>query len=232
MYEMTVLLCDDSLAVHESLSSYLTASGIRVISLYDGSHLLDLLRHQKIDLVILDVMLPGKFGTELCREIRETSDVPILMLSARSEEDDRVLGLELGADDYVTKPFSPREITARIHTILKRTQPRRPDSTLFFSNLVLYPSSYQALVSGQALDLTPKEFSVLKCLAENPGRVLSRDAILDRVWGSDYFGDTRAVDTIVKRLRGKLAKARACFVIQSIYGVGYRLEKEEVADQT
>lgn len=225
MNTTTIVICDDNIAVHESLSTYLKNAGIDVISLYDGSHLTDILQLKKIDLIILDIMLPGQFGTDLCREIRQTSDIPILMLSAKSEEDDRILGLELGADDYVTKPFSPREVVTRVNTILKRIQPRKQEPFLFYSNLVLHPSSYRAMIEGQVLDLTPKEFSVLQCLSQSPDRVQSRDLILDKVWGNDYFGDTRAVDTIVKRLRTKLAGAGARFTIHSVYGIGYKLEE-------
>lgn len=227
MRNTTVLICDDNISVHESLTAYLSQTGIDVISLYDGRRLMNTLRTHKVDLVILDIMLPGQSGTDLCREIRKSNDIPIIMLSARSEEDDRILGLELGADDYVTKPFSPREVAIRVNTILKRLHPKQANSVLFFSNLILYPSCYKAVISEQLLDLTPKEFSVLQCLIKEPDKVQSRDRILDEVWGSDYFGDTRAVDTIIKRLRAKLAKAGARFAIQSVYGIGYKIEEPE-----
>lgn len=223
MDNTTVLICDDNIAVHESLSAYLKDAGINVISLYDGRHLMDILHIKRVDLIILDIMLPGQPGTDICREIRKTSDIPILMLSAKSQEDDRILGLELGADDYVTKPFSPREVAIRVNTILKRMHPQKQASALFYSNLIMYPSSYKACITEQTLDLTPKEFSVLLYLIQSPDKVHSRDLILDKVWGSDYFGDTRAVDTIVKRLRTKLIKADARFTIQSVYGVGYKM---------
>lgn len=229
MSNITVLICDDNIAVHESLAAYLRAAGIDTVSVFDGSRLMSILRTRKIDLIILDIMLPGRFGTDLCREIRRENDIPIIMLSARGEEEDRILGLELGADDYVTKPFSPREIVVRVNTILKRLHPRRQEPALFFSDLSLCPSSYRAMIRDEILDLTPKEFSVLHCLAKDPDKVQSRDLILDEVWGNDYFGDTRAVDTIVKRLRTKLAGAHACFTIQSVYGIGYKLEEREAS---
>ncbi|WP_373212460.1 response regulator transcription factor [Ruminococcus sp. 5_1_39BFAA] len=227
MRNTTVLICDDNIAVHESLTTYLNQTGIDVISLYDGRNLINTLRTRKIDLVILDIMLPGRSGTDICQEIRKTNDIPIIMLSAKSEEDDRILGLELGADDYVTKPFSPKEVTVRVNTILKRLHPRKEPSALFFSNLILYPASYKAVILEQTLDLTPKEFSVLQCLIREPDKVQSRDLILDEVWGNDYFGDTRAVDTIIKRLRAKLSKANAHFTIQSVYGIGYKIDELE-----
>lgn len=225
MQRSTVLICDDNVAVHESLAPHLRDAGYIVLSLYDGAHLKDILRIRKINLVVLDVMLPTASGTDVCREIRQTSDVPILMLSARSEEDDRILGLELGADDYVTKPFSPREVVTRINVILKRTNPRKESTDLFFSNVTVHAASLSATVAGQPFELTPKEFAVLQLLLKHPNKVHRRNFILDEVWGSDYVGDTRAVDTIVKRLRNKLAKAGAGCTIQSVYGVGYRIEE-------
>jgi DNA-binding response OmpR family regulator len=230
MEKITVLICDDNIAVHESLTSYLKAENITTLSIYNGNHILEILQNRTIDLIILDIMLPGRFGTDICKDIRKISDVPILMLSARSEEDDRILGLELGADDYVTKPFSPREVVMRVNTILKRLKPRKQDSVLVFSNLKLYPDSYKALVNDIPLDLTPKEFSVLLCLVKSPDKVQSRNRILDEVWGVDYYGDVRAVDTIVKRLRLKLNQSGAAFTIHSTYGVGYKLKETEEPD--
>lgn len=221
---MTVLICDDNRAVHESLTAYLTAAGIRSISLYNGNTLLSTLEKEDVDLVLLDIMLPGRFGTELCREIRRHSNVPIIFLSAKSEEEDRILGLQIGADDYVTKPFSPREVIARIFTVLKRSNPSHSVSTQLFSNLTLDVNAYRAYVDQQLLDLTPKEFQVLKLLIASSEKVLSRDYILDFVWGYEYYGDTRAVDTIIKRLRKKLAAAGAQCTIRAVYGVGYQLE--------
>ncbi len=225
MSKITVLICDDNIAVHESLKSYLNSGNICTISIYNGNHIMDILENHTVDLIILDIMLPGRCGTDICKDIRRISDVPILMLSARSEEDDRILGLELGADDYVTKPFSPREVMARVNTILKRMKPRIQDAAFFYSNLKLFPGSYTAMINGSPLELTPKEFSVLLFLAQNPGLVQSRNRILDEVWGVGYYGDMRAVDTIIKRLRIKLNKADAAFTIQSVYGVGYKLKE-------
>lgn len=230
MDKTTVLICDDNIAVHESLKNYLNSENINTLSIYNGNHIMDILKNRTIDLIILDIMLPGRFGTDICKDIRKISDVPILMLSARSEEDDRILGLELGADDYVTKPFSPREVVIRVNTILKRLKPRKQNIAFFYSNLKLYSDSYKALVDEHPLELTPKEFSVLLCLVKDPDKVQSRNRILDEVWGINYYGDTRAVDTIIKRLRIKLNTAGAFFTIHSIYGVGYQLK--EAGDET
>ena len=230
MDKTTVLICDDNIAVHESLKNYLNSENINTLSIYNGNHIMDILKNRTIDLIILDIMLPGRFGTDICKDIRKISDVPILMRSARSEEDDRILGLELGADDYVTKPFSPREVVIRVNTILKRLKPRKQNIAFFYSNLKLYSDSYKALVDEHPLELTPKEFSVLLCLVKDPDKVQSRNRILDEVWGINYYGDTRAVDTIIKRLRIKLNTAGAFFTIHSIYGVGYQLK--EAGDET
>lgn len=224
---MKILICDDNKAVHESLTTYLNAAGIHVISLYDGENLLSLLQDEKIDLILLDIMLPHRFGTELCRDIRKQNNIPIIFLSAKGEEEDRILGLQLGADDYVTKPFSPREVVARIFTVLKRTNPSLSASIQHFSNLTLDCEAYRAHVDQTLLELTPKEFLVLKLLVTNSEKVLSRDYILNLVWGYEYYGDTRAVDTIIKRLRKKLTASNAKCAIRSIYGVGYQLEVTE-----
>ena len=220
----TVLICDDSVSVHESLANYLRAEGIEVISVYDGEAALEILRAGRADLVILDIMLPRLAGTEVCRAIRKESDLPILMLSARSEELDRIIGLELGADDYVTKPFSPREVAIRVRTILRRTHPSIGHKKFSVGELTVYPEAYEVFVGGRKFDLTPKEVEVLAYLMSGAGKVLSREQILNAVWGYEYYGDTRAVDTQVKRIRQKLPTAGVHFAIRSIYGVGYKME--------
>lgn len=228
MNKLTILICDDNVAVHESLTLFLQEAGMQTISIYEGTHIIDILKKRKIDLVVLDIMLPGKPGTDICEEIRSVSDIPIIMLSARDEEEDRILGLKLGADDYVTKPFSPMELVMRINTIMNRLKPRTKNLSVFFSNLILHPDSYSAYVNETPLELTPKEFAVLQYLAEKPDKVLSRDLILDEVWGFSYLGDGRSVDTIVRRIRMKLEKAGANCSIQSVYGVGYVLKENGV----
>jgi DNA-binding response OmpR family regulator len=164
----------------------------------------------------------------VCREIRKTNDVPIIMLSARGEEFDRILGLELGADDYITKPFSPREIVVRVRTILKRLQPQSTlqsrQGRIVIGEVTIDVEGYEARVTDIKLELTPKEIETLIYLAQNKNKVLTREQILNRVWGYDYFGDTRAVDTLVKRLRQKLTASEKGFEIKAIYGVGYKLE--------
>lgn len=223
---ITVLICDDNIAVHESINAYLRAEGMESISAYDGNSALKLLKENRFDLVVLDIMMPGIFGTEVCKEIRKTSDIPILMLSARSEEVDRIVGLELGADDYITKPFSPREVVVRIRTILKRVQPKKENPQYVKAgNLSIDVSGYEVRVNGQEIELTAKELELLAFLVRNKGKVINREELLYKVWGYDYIGDTRTVDTMIKRIRQKIDKAAPNFSIKSVYGVGYKFEE-------
>ena len=224
MEKPTVLLCDDSKALHDGLASYLSEQGFLVVSAYDGETALERLRKFPVDVVLLDVMLPGMDGFEVCREIRRRSDVYIIMLSARGEVDDRVRGLETGADDYVVKPFSPREVTIRIKRALRRLNPREEPKTLRAAELTVLPDSYQVFVGGEEVRLSPKELEVLAYMAANVGRVLTREMILNAVWDYNYFGDTRVIDTMIRSLRQKLVHPDVHFAIATIYGVGYRLE--------
>lgn len=222
----TVLICDDNIAIHSSLTSYLKAEGILVVSAYDGETALQELRHQAIDVVVLDVMLPGIDGYEVCREIRKYSDVHIIMLSARGEELDRIVGLEVGADDYVSKPFSPREVVIRIKKALKRLYPKQDPKELTLAELTVLPDSYEVYVRGQKIDMSSKEIDVLAFMVSNAGKALTREHILNAAWGYEYYGDTRVVDTLIKRLRQKLMKDDVHFSIRSIYGVGYKIEEK------
>lgn len=222
----TVLICDDNIAVHESLSTYLREMDIRVLSVYNGEDALKLLRSESIQLLILDLMLPGLFGTEILKELRRFSDIPVIILSARDSEFDRIFGLELGADDYVVKPFSPKEVATRVTVILRRFDKRPEHKKQFsFTNLFVDREAYTATVGGEKLELTAKELEVLSLFAENPNTALSRERIMNAVWGYDYYNDTRAVDTQIMRLRQKIPP-QAEFSIKSIYGVGYRMEKK------
>lgn len=225
MISQTVLICDDNIAVHKSICTYLEEEGINVLSAYDGESALEMLKERSIDLIILDIMLPGKNGMQICREIRKSNEVPIIMLSAKDSEIDRILGLELGADDYVGKPFSPREVSIRVQKMLKRFGAQQDSKKLSVAELTVYPERYEAYVGNNQLDLTPKEVSLLSYLVYNTGKVLSREAILSSVWDYDYTGDTRTVDTHIKRLRKKLPDEGVHFAIRSVYGVGYKLEE-------
>ena len=220
----TILICDDTKAVHEGLSGYLKALHYHIYSTYDGESAITVLEREKIDLVILDVMLPGIFGTEVCRQIRKKSDIPVLMLSAKGDEIDRIIGLEIGADDYVTKPFSPREVAVRVRNMLRRAEKSQENQRLVCAELCIVIEAYEVFVREEMVDLTPRETEVLYYLAKNAGRVLTRNQIMNCVWGYDYCGDTRAVDNQIKRIRQKLPADGVHFEIKAVYGVGYKFE--------
>jgi len=226
-HHLKVLICDDSLAIHESLKTYFNEANIDCDSAFDGVEALLKFNETKYDTIILDIMMPKKYGTDVCKEIRLKSNVPIIILSSRGEEFDRINGLELGADDYITKPFSPREVVARIHTILKRTNPNTINKSLNeiikIGDMTIDVDGFTLHINNIEVVMTPKEFEILVFLARNKNKVISRETILNRVWGGDYFGDTRAVDTLIKRIRQKIPKTLNNLDIKSIYGVGYKL---------
>lgn len=219
----TILICDDNVAVHESLTLYLNEAKMQVISVYNGEAALDVLQRQEVHLAILDLMLPGKSGIEVLKEMKFYSDVPVICLSAKDTEFDRILGLELGAEDYITKPFYPREVVTRVQKILNRIGKKSIAKKIVFSNLTIDQSSYKAYLEDKPLELTPKELNLLALFAQNPGVVLTRERILNAIWGYDYYSDSRVVDTQVKKIRHKLPQ-EAGFEIKSIYGVGYKME--------
>ncbi|NLT17705.1 MAG: response regulator transcription factor [Clostridiales bacterium] len=221
-----VLICDDQSIIHETLRMYLEAEGFTHVSAYDGEQAVTLAQTEQPDLIVLDLMMPGVTGTDVCKQIRKKSSVPIIMLTARGEEIDRILGLELGADDYIVKPFSPREVVARIKAVLRRTgEPRREDVPVIrYGGLEINLNHYEVRMDQAVLPCTPKEVEILHLLASHPGQVFDREQILSKVWGYDYFGDTRAVDTQIKRIRQKLPQEGAPFAIRTIYGVGYKFE--------
>ncbi len=222
-----ILICDDDPVVHESLGLYLKAERYAYSSAYDGEEALTRFKSDQPDLIILDLMMPRRSGTDVCREIRRTSRVPIIMLTAKGEEIDRVLGLELGADDYIVKPFSPREVIARIKAVLRRMtdhDPSESGNVLRFDQLEINLDNYQVKVSGTVIPCTPKEVEILHLLASHPGQVMDREQILSQVWGYDYFGDTRTVDTHIKRIRQKISLEDAPWGLITVYGVGYKFE--------
>lgn len=221
-----VLICDDTIAVHESISAYLQADHIEFSSVFNGEEALNRLADEPFDLIILDIMLPGLFGTEVCRKIRKTSNIPIIMLSAKGEEHDRIVGLELGADDYITKPFSPKEVVTRIKTILKRVHPNLPHTEKIFrlGEMTIDQNAFEVYIKDEKIEFTPKEIELLLFFVINKNKVLSREQILNKVWGYDYLGDTRAVDHLIKRMRKKLPEEYIGFEIKAIYGMGYKME--------
>jgi DNA-binding response OmpR family regulator len=219
-----LLLVEDDDSIGRLVKQYLEQQdGWRVVWLRSGEDAINELRRHPIRLVVLDIGLPGIDGFEVCRRIRAGSKVPIIMLTARDEEPDRVAGLELGADDYVAKPFSPRELSARIKAILRRSEQRNEDEVLSARAIVLRRDSREVTVSGASVELTGKEFDLLACFLEHPGIVLSRERLLDLVWGMTYPGGTRTVDMHVAQLRRKLGDAEG---IRTVRGAGYKLIAE------
>ena len=229
---MKILLCDDQSMIHETLSEYFTAAGYTTVHAYDGDEAVRVFTAEAPDLVVCDIMMPKRDGIEVCREIRRAGNTPVIMLTAKGEEIDRVLGLELGADDYIVKPFSPREVTARVKALLRRANDTaavsapaedEKDRVLTFPDLIINPAGYDVTVSGDSVAFTPKEVELLYKLASAPGRVYSREQLLSDIWGYDYYGDTRTVDTLIKRIRKKLPENDK-WEIRSIYGIGYKFQ--------
>ena len=223
-----VLVADDEETMVRSLSTLLRQEGYEVAAAADGPQALEAARAQRPDLILLDIMLPGVDGVEVCRRIRTWSTVPIIMLTAKTAEVDKVVGLEVGADDYVTKPFSPRELVARIKANLRRVQMHAEhgqQERLEAKGVVMDVGSRRVLVRGTEVVLSPKEFDLLKILMSHPGRVLGRDFLLNNVWGEDFFGDTRTLDVHVRWLREKVEENPGQPThIQTVHGVGYRFE--------
>ncbi len=223
-----ILVVEDEQSFSDALSFMLRKEGFDVSVAADGHSALDTFHREGADIVLLDIMLPGIPGTEVCRQIRNVSQVPIIMVTAKDSEIDKVVGLELGADDYVTKPFSSRELVARIRAVLRRRGPEQPassESTLTAGNIVMDVDRHVVTVGGQPVKLPLKEFELLEVLMRNAGRVLTRGQLIDRVWGSDYVGDTKTLDVHVKRLRSKIEPNPAePTVLVTVRGLGYKLE--------
>ena len=220
-----VLIVEDDSNIAQLLQLYLEKEGFRVVIAPDGGKGVELFRKEKPNLVLLDLMLPVLDGWGVCRAIRQESDVPIIMLTAKGETTDKVTGLKLGADDYITKPFEMKEVMARIHAVLRRyggDQGGRKKLT--FDKLVINMDSYELLVDGKRVDTPPKEMELLYHLAASPNRVFTRNQLLDEVWGFDYFGDSRTVDVHIKRLREKLEGVSDQWSIKTVWGVGYKFE--------
>ena len=221
-----ILVVDDEPHIVELTKLYLEREGYQVEGVATGQDALSKLSTMNPDLIILDLMLPDIDGFEVCRQIRAKSQVPILMLTARKEDVDKIVGLELGADDYATKPFNPRELVARVKAIIRRYQVGlKPRDTIEMGNLRIDLPRHEVTVGGQPVRLRTKEFALLSTLAQNLGMVLSREKLLELVWGYDYYGETRTVDVHINHLRDKIARARAC--IETIRGIGYKMTISE-----
>jgi DNA-binding response OmpR family regulator len=225
-----ILVVDDEEHIIELVQLYLDKEGYRVLSALDGDAAVEKFLAEKPDLLVLDIMLPGRDGLEVLREIRKTSQVPVIMLTARESEVDKVVGLELGADDYLTKPFSPRELVARVKAVLRRSKPpaEEPEEVLEREGLTVDTRRRKVEVEGVGeVELTAKEFDLLYVLAANQGIVLTRDRLMEKVWGYEYISDTRTVDVYIRHLREKLAdNAESPRFIETVRGVGYRFKGE------
>jgi DNA-binding response OmpR family regulator len=215
----SVLLVEDEENLASLVRAYLEQEGYRVISVVTGAEALRVIEAEPVRLVVLDLNLPDMDGLDVCRQIRTRSSVPVVMLTARDEETDRLAGLATGADDYIGKPFSPRELVARMKAVLRRSEPHSEEELLVLGDVVLSRSAHEVAVAGEAVALRPQEFDLLAYLIQNRGAVLSRDVLLERVWGYDYAGGTRTVDVHVAQLRRKLGRPD---LIQTVRGLGYK----------
>lgn len=224
-----VLVVDDEKNIVELLKFNLEKEGYEVLVAYDGIKAVEVAKEERPDLILLDLMLPGQSGLEVCRILRKETKVPIIMATAKGEEIDKILGLEIGADDYVTKPFSPREVIARIKAVMRRVQPKVEEKEeLTFKDMKINLVKHEVKIKGQEIELKPKEFELLKLLAANPGKVYKREVLLELLWGYDYLGDTRTVDVHVRRLRQKLeASSSINKSLKTIHGIGYKFQLEE-----
>ena len=229
-----ILIADDNQQITSILANYARKEGFEPLVALDGQQALELFeQHEKnIDVVLLDVMMPKLDGFEVCRELRRRSMVPIIMVTARGEDFERIMGLDIGADDYILKPFSAGEVMARVRAILRRVQPHEAEQQNLYSvgNLVIDLDKYLVTIGGADVTLTKKEVELLWTLAKNSSKVFSRENLLDSIWGYDYFGDSRTVDSHIKRLRAKVDKfEHEEWEIKTIWGVGYRFEEKEHA---
>lgn len=230
MVQSKILVADDDEKIRELLEIYLTKEGFAVEQAADGAEAILKAQQLKPDLIVLDIMMPVLDGMEVCRQVRKFSQVPVIMLTARTEDEDRIMGLELGADDYLAKPFNPRELVARVKAVLRRMahsgeELATKDLVLSFAQLTINRQEYAATSAGHTVQLTAKEMDLLWHLASHPGRVFSREQLLESIWGYEYFGDTRTVDTHIKRVRQKLeVKDDSGWDIKTVWGVGYKFE--------
>ena len=223
------LIVEDDGNISELLRLYLERDGFEVVQATDGVQGVELARSFEPDVILLDIMLPGKDGWQVCREVRVWSSVPIVMLTAKGETSDKVAGLEMGADDYITKPFEVKELLARVHAVMRRRSGGEVEKSrrLEFDKLVINLDSYELVVDGTKVDTPPKEMELLFHLASAPNRVYTRNQLLDEVWGFDYFGDSRTVDVHIKRLREKLEGVSDHWRLKTVWGVGYKFEVGE-----
>ncbi|MEG2337509.1 MAG: response regulator transcription factor [Clostridium sp.] len=223
MLDTKILLVDDDVNISELVELYFQKEGYKVFKAHNGNDAVEIFKDVEPDIIVLDIMMPGKDGYEVLKEIRKSSQVPVIMLTAKGETFDRVLGLELGADDYIVKPFETKELVARVRAVLRRYKPQEQSRKIEYRDLTVDPDSYTIIYKGSNIDMPPKEFDLVNFLASNPNKVFTRDQLLYKVWGYDYPGDSRTVDVHVKRIREKL-KENDEWGIKTVWGVGYKFE--------
>ncbi len=223
--KIKILVVDDEKNICELIRLYLEKEGYEVLLAFDGDQALSIFKNEAPSLVLLDIMLPKKDGLAVCREIRQVSNIPVIMLTAKGETFDKVLGLELGADDYIVKPFENKELVARIKAVLRRydSAPAPDMKEVVYPGLIVNQTNYEMKINGKQIDIPPKELEVLYFLCSNPNQVFTREQLLDKVWGFDYYGDTRTVDVHIKRLREKLGE-NPHWQLKTVWGVGYKFE--------
>ena len=223
--KIKILVVDDEKNICELIRLYLEKEGYEVLLAFDGDQALSIFKNEAPSLVLLDIMLPKKDGLAVCREIRQVSNIPVIMLTAKGETFDKVLGLELGADDYIVKPFENKELVARIKAVLRRydSAPAPDMKEVVYPGLIVNQTNYEMKNNGKQIDIPPKELEVLYFLCSNPNQVFTREQLLDKVWGFDYYGDTRTVDVHIKRLREKLGE-NPHWQLKTVWGVGYKFE--------
>lgn len=228
--EKKVLIVDDEKNICELIRLYVEKEGYKTVLAYDGEQAMFVFEAEKPDIILLDVMMPKKDGWQVCREIRAKSDIPVIMLTAKGETIDKVLGLEFGADDYIVKPFEPKELIARIKAVLRRynTVSRNGDKNdeISYEGLTINQTTYEVFLDGKLLEMPPKEFELLHYLAKNPNKVFTRNQLLDEVWGYEFFGDSRTVDVHIKRIREKIENIERPWKLKTVWSVGYKFSTE------
>ena len=220
---MKILICDDEALIRNVIKEYLVVENYQVLEAENGIDAIEVVQNNDVDLVIMDIMMPKMDGYQAVREIKKIKDIPFIMLSARGEEFDKLVGFDMGVDDYVTKPFSPKELVARVKAVMKRV--KREDNSYVYEGLVIDDLAHEVMIDGKNVVLTPKEYDLLKYFMQNKNIALSRDTILTNIWGYDFYGDERTVDTHVKTLRNNLGKYRD--VIKTVRGMGYKFDAKE-----
>ncbi|MEE1187267.1 MAG: response regulator transcription factor [Acutalibacteraceae bacterium] len=224
-----VLIVDDDINIAELLNIYLTKENFDTVCAYDGKQAIETFASENPDVILLDIMLPNLDGWQVCREIRKTSFVPIIMITAKGETFDKVLAFDLGADDYVVKPFDAKEVVARVKAVLRRNKLKNEEiKEVKYDKLTINLSNYTLIVNNEKINTPPKELELLYYLASNPNKVFTRNQLLDKVWGFNYYGDSRTVDVHVKRLREKLENVSDQWILRTVWGVGYKFETKQI----